>query len=851
MFLLIILSYNLIQYIDKQHLETKLNEYRELNTNATSLMTEANKKLKNIDEIVAAATSQAERRAEALKSCNEHERNVLTQHHRHSMEREMNDHDVVLAGLKDKKLEDAIKTREAKRALQKQLAEHTGNNKIIITELKAGHQEDLKEKSDEVTRLRLEARISRKRSERHAHLAASRLEKLKASSATLDILWRDLAEEEVYNLELKEDLEEAKMWAPRLIAKVMCGGKGSRKSWPEWIVQIIIELLSHRTPPSCISPNILTIAESLHPGMLVAENRTELPSLQFIRECCTVLVVVTKTLAAYQLAKAESFKQLFSDGTSRWQTAIQNVVVSILTEAGYNAITLSSGIIAKDETSESITISIVHTFKEGRDLLEGWRAFTRTKFPDRPELFNLLPNPNALTLAKLAKDGVVSTDNCNAARKFRQLIVEKIKEEAKTRGLDESEICVFVGDCWQHLWNVWIGAKVQALENYLNKMLEDDLNNIPAMYRVTTDPINLFRAMEKGFGEGANYPKGLAKIFFAYMNTYNPLVHLWPLSRALGGTRQDIATKASMSVLMNLPYYLEFMNWKISCGTSDSILLKHLFIELQSVEMIAMLCVLAILHVSITIPHCWLSGKCGSLSKYDFGLYDMGKTVDLMEAVFQKISDDGNLILEEEFMMNIFSPIVDKVPPMKGYLSYMFEEKEANALGSLAEKDRWLPYDELILQLFYPTKDYIIQSNKTACELAPLIAVTFLSEFRDTSKATSLSLSSIGGVRSATEVSEEDRKAAFGAEASTSISESVHASSTVGLKIAGTIRLDSVTAEGQTRMNNDFGRGHEALVTGKSAKSGELKQSLGTFHVLPVELQTSLIGFAKKMASVA
>ncbi len=82
--------------------------------------------------------------------------------------------------------------------------------------------------------------------------------------------------------------------------------------------------------------------------------------------------------------------------------------------------------------------------------------------------------------------------------------------------------------------------------------------------------------------------------------------------------------------------------------------------------------------------------------------------------------------------------------------------------------------------------------------MAPLIAVTFLSEFRDTSKATSLSLSSIGGTRSVAEVSEEDRKAAFGAEASTSISESAHASSTVGLKIAGTIRLDSVTAEGQT-----------------------------------------------------
>ncbi len=52
-------------------------------------------------------------------------------------------------------------------------------------------------------------------------------------------------------------------------------------------------------------------------------------------------------------------------------------------------------------------------------------------------------------------------------------------------------------------------------------------------------------------------------------------------------------------------------------------------------------------------------------------------------------------------------------------------------------------------------------------------------------------------------------------------------------------------------MNNDFGQGHESLITGRSAKSGELKQIFGTFHLLPVELQTSLINFAKNRAPIA
>ena len=62
-----------------------------------------------------------------------------------------------------------------------------------------------------------------------------------------------------------------------------------------------------------------------------------------------------------------------------------------------------------------------------------------------------------------------------------------------------------------------------------------------------------------------------------------------------------------------------------------------------------------------------------------------------------------------------------------------------------------------------------------------------------------------------------------------SISESNHASSTAGLKVGGTIRLDHSCGEGQTRANNDFGRGHLALVTGKKKKSeAKVEVNMGT-----------------------
>ena len=41
-----------------------------------------------------------------------------------------------------------------------------------------------------------------------------------------------------------------------------------------------------------------------------------------------------------------------------------------------------------------------------------------------------------------------------------------------------------------------------------------------------------------------------------------------------------------------------------------------------------------------------------------------------------------------------------------------------------------------------------------------------------------------------------------------------HAQSTHSPKMYGTVRLDAAAAEGMAKTNNDFGRGHEALVTG-------------------------------------
>jgi hypothetical protein len=55
-------------------------------------------------------------------------------------------------------------------------------------------------------------------------------------------------------------------------------------------------------------------------------------------------------------------------------------------------------------------------------------------------------------------------------------------------------------------------------------------------------------------------------------------------------------------VLMNLRYYVEFLDWRLTCAVKDDLLQSSLYITLQSVEMVALLQVLSILHIAVSLP---------------------------------------------------------------------------------------------------------------------------------------------------------------------------------------------------------------------------------------------------------
>ena len=215
------------------------------------------------------------------------------------------------------------------------------------------------------------------------------------------------------------------------------------------MTQMVLELLSHRTPPSCVGANILTVANIICPNFEVVE---EVPAVSFVQHCRSVLSYMTKLLAAYQLALAECFLEHHSDGTQRRHISLNNSIVRIAIEGGFKCVTLNSAILSEDETSQVLTQAIVRTFREGRAMLQTWRVVTQRVYPGRADLLALLPKPSDLSLSKLTNGGWIMTDTCNPAREFRKLFMAAITEIAEEEGMTKNEITIYeAGKSYQYM----------------------------------------------------------------------------------------------------------------------------------------------------------------------------------------------------------------------------------------------------------------------------------------------------------------------------------------------------------------------------------------------------------------
>eukprot|EP00957_Ditylum_brightwellii_P201432 15325599-Ditylum_brightwellii.AAC.1 len=81
----------------------------------------------------------------------------------------------------------------------------------------------------------------------------------------------------------------------------------------------------------------------------------------------------------------------------------------------------------------------------------------------------------------------------------------------------------------------------------------------------------------------------------------------------------------------------------------------------------------------------------------------MGRSIDTVCEAFLEVQLDGSKMLDEDFIMNIFSPFYEELLELDDCIAYYFEEKELNVIGSCTKKDHVLAIDEARAELFYPT----------------------------------------------------------------------------------------------------------------------------------------------------
>ena len=124
-----------------------------------------------------------------------------------------------------------------------------------------------------------------------------------------------------------------------------------------------------------------------------------------------------------------------------------------------------------------------------------------------------------------------------------------------------------------------------------------------------------------------------------------------------------------MVIIMNHPYYVEFLDsmlWRRrKKNVKASLFHQHLFVALTSSEMIALVHLLSILHVSVCMTFLWLSGKSHELKSHDWGPMSMGRVLGTLESKMEEILDGPSLILDEGFVMGIFQKYLDELPEFK------------------------------------------------------------------------------------------------------------------------------------------------------------------------------------------
>jgi len=594
---------------------------------------------------------------------------------------------------------------------------------VAVTE--AARQEvaaEMQAQAEEQARLRASAHAEkrdwRRRAENAEDFSEKRLQRTKAAEARVEELLGDLEE-------LKEMLEEAQSakQSPALRA-----ANGRLAAYPWKLRVTAMAALSRGTPPSAVPQNLVEAAHLLLPAEEAASFHE--PSVDVMRRTRQEVTILGETLSAYVLADCKRVISFGFDETTKLQVGLLATNAQVEDSQGNQLdVVMRGGAVIPGGTAQQVVQAIETRFwAHGRKLLLRWRAVHEEKngagsWPG--------PSPSDHGAHKLAGTLLIN-DTCPTARCTARLLEELVAAaveahmgpEAWTQ-LGEAErkakMAVYLGDCWQHMRNIFLDHMARQAEAHLQEELAESLQNFSSYERMTTNGMQLIRAVYKHLHPGGDYAKGNGVEFDSWRLEDCKSVMFMRLERAAGG-RQDLEFDGSLPIFVNRPVLLQYLAPRCLAPGHENVLESFLWSVLSSVEMGALLRVNTLFDLLLSRPMRFLCGSSAQLT--DWSIYSMGAVLDEIAKGLDEIASDGHRLLDPE--LDLFAGVAANQPAFGEWRAAEMQHVIKSPDGA-----SHLVYQRALSEARQPTHAANTGTTDLTVELAEVMAAAALHKIRD------------------------------------------------------------------------------------------------------------------------
>ena len=639
-------------------------------------------------------------------------------------------------------------TRREVRREEKAKATAKANEKVSKVREQAAEEvdEELRRKHARAKELKSKAHAEKRAEhaarEKAEELADTRLEENKELKRKIKELQGDMEE-------LKEEINDT---ANGTIAEVRTDAIAKISSMPTWnltrpdggrgggqlediYTETIFEMFGNGTPLSAIGKNVFAVLRRTVPWL-----KPRKVSKRTLNDKRFELRTAEETLAAIKVATSFAIRMLGFDETTKFgnPSITSNVIIEPTEGAKLEAVILRGAYCSGGGTSEKIAEAIEKKcFSRLRDLLRKLKATYVKLYPNEPWPG---PEPEQLSMARLAGGGALMSDTCNTAQKAKTLLAEMIAKQMREQigeeawgKLSEEEqkqmARVHKLDCWQHMRNIFLKEMSKEQSKRVADELQAQLATFASWERMSTDFDQLLRASEKEFHHHCRYYHSKGRDYGHHLLIEHPKAFVVHFERAEGG-RQDLDYDAAIPMYINRKYMVEYLHGLVFSGDHSNILEDFLYITYTTTQFIAMIRANAIIDLLVSRPLRCLTGLAHELDSFSpvtlltikDGKPLHASPIDLVEALFKKGEADGSTLLDST--LDIFKPIANMQPKFAAWQKHMYEEafvlspdgKEKHLMYKLAREELFNPADPSNQQTRLKTIEYAHHAHCCSCQ---------------------------------------------------------------------------------------------------------------------------------------